>query len=171
MNLGSYVIPVFIAVIVTVALFKKVKIFDAFLQGAGEGISSTFSILPSLVGLIAAVTMLKSSGALDILTSFLAPAMNAIGVPSELIPLALLKPVSGSGSIAVLDNILKNHGPDGFIGKVASVLMGSTETTFYVIAVYFGAAGIKNARHAVPCALLTDLFCFVFAVLAVKFLG
>ena len=167
-NFGFYAIPVVIAIIIIFGLAKKVRIFDTFLQGAGEGINSTFSIAPSLIGLITAVTMLKASGALDIFTKFISPFTSMIGIPAEIMPLALLKPISGGGSLALLDNILATYGADSIIGRIASIIMGSTETTFYTIAVYFGAVKIKNSRHAVPNAIIADICAVIIAILAVK---
>ncbi len=136
-NFGFYVIPVVLAITVILGILKKVSVFDVFLKGASEGINSTFSIAPSLIGLITAVSMIKASGALDIFANFAEPISNIIGIPAQIIPLAILKPISGSGSIALLDNIFKNFGTDTDIGKIASVIMGSTETTFYTLTVYY----------------------------------
>ena len=169
-NFGFYVIPVLLFCIVIAGVFKKVPVFDTFLQGASEGISSTFSIAPSLIGLITAVTMLKASGALDLFANFISPVSNIIGIPSQVIPLALLRPVSGSGSIALLDNILKNYHSDSFIGRIASVIMGSTETTFYTLTVYFGCVKIKNSRHALASALIADFTALIIAVTVINFL-
>ena len=162
--------PCMIAFILVFGLVKKVPLFDVFISGAKEGLTSTFSIAPSLIGLVVSVSMLKSSGALDIITSFLEPLGNLIAVPKETIPLMLLRPISGSGSLALIDSIFKSCGPDSFAGRVASVMMGSTETTFYAIAIYFGAVGIKNIRHTVPAAILADLTSFILSVLTVKLL-
>lgn len=159
--------PIVTAIIILFGIIKKVPIFDTFLSGAKDGLNATVSITPSLVGLITAVTMLKASGALDLFISFVKPFTDLINFPSELLPLAILRPISGSGSIAILDNIMSNNGVDTFIGRVGSVMMGSTETTFYTIAVYFGAVGIKNTRHAIPAALIADLTSVIFAVLSV----
>ena len=167
-NFGFYVIPVVLAITVILGILKKVSIFDVFLKGASEGINSTFSIAPSLIGLITAVSMIKASGALDIFANFAEPISNIIGIPAQVIPLAILKPISGSGSIALLDNIFKNFGTDTDIGKIASVIMGSTETTFYTLTVYFGCIGIKKLRHAVACALFTDLVAIVCSIILVK---
>ena len=167
-DFGFYAIPVVIAIIITFGLKNKVRVFDTFLQGAGEGINSTFSIAPSLIGLITAVSMLKASGALDIFTGFIANFTGMIGIPAQVIPLALLRPISGSGSLALLDNILASHGPDSVIGMIASVIMGSTETTFYTLAVYFGAVKIKDTRHAVPSAMLADICAIIIATIFVK---
>lgn len=165
---GAYVVPVTVCLIIVFGLVRRVPVFDSFVAGAKEGISSTVSILPSLVGLIMAVTMLKASGALDMFSSFIAPLAECIGLPPQTMPLALLRPISGSGSTAILTQIFADYGPDSFIGRVASVMMGSTETTFYAIAVYFGAVGIKKTRHAIPAALAADATGYLMSVLAVR---
>ncbi len=163
-----YILPGVIGFIIVFGLFKNVPLFDTFILGAKDGLSSAFSIAPSLIGLIVAVSMLKASGALDIITSLLAPIGNLIAIPKETIPLMLLRPVSGSGALALVDSIFKSCGPDSFPGRVASVMMGSTETTFYVLAVYFGAVGIKNTRHTLPVALTADFASFILSVLTVR---
>lgn len=167
---GFYIIPIILVIIVFVALYKGVPVFDTFLEGALEGLKSTFSISASLIGLITAVSMLKNSGALDIISNILSPLANILHFPAEILPLAILRPVSGSGSIALLDNILKNYGAESFIGKLGSMIMGSTETTFYTIAVYFGSVKIKNSRHTIPCALLADITAFICSLFIANFL-
>lgn len=168
MKFGYYVIPCALLITVTIGFIKKVPIFETFLQGANEGIESTFSIAPSLIALITCVTMLKSSGAFDLFSQFLSPVFKIINMPPEVIPLAILRPISGSGSIAVLSNIFKNFGTDSHIGKVASAIMGSTETTFYTLTVYFGSIGIKNSKHAVICALIADVTAIITATCLVN---
>ena len=165
---GSYLIPILIALILLFGFLRKVPLFDTFLEGAKEGMKSTVSIAPALIGLITAVTMLKASGALDLFTAAIRPAAAFLGFPPEVMPLTLLRPVSGSGSIAILDQIFATCGPDSFAGRVASVMMGSTETTFYVIAVYFGAVGIKKTRHTIPAAITADTASFFISTLAVR---
>ena len=167
-TIAIFAIPTVISIIVLWGLINDVKLFDTFIVGAKEGMQSCISIMPSLIGLICAVSMLKASGALDIFTNIVSPVANFIGIPPEVTPLALLRPISGSGSIALLDNILSTYGPDSFIGRAAAVISGSTETTFYTIAVYFGAVGIKNSRHTIPSALLADFTAIIMAVLMVK---
>lgn len=162
--------PAAVLCIVLFGFFRKVPVFDAFVSGAKEGLRSTVSILPSLIGLIMAVSMFSASGALDLLSSFLAPVAGAVGLPKQAMPLALIRPVSGSGSTAVLTQIFRDNGPDSFIGRVASVMSGSTETTFYAIAVYFGAVGIKKTRHTVPAALTADLTVCIVSALSVRLL-
>ncbi len=167
-NFGFFIIPIILFIIILTGFFKKIPVFDVFLQGAGEGINSTFSIAPSLIGLVTSVTMLKASGALDLFSNFLTPICNLIHVPPQIVPLAILRPISGSGSIALLDNIFKNFGPDSITGKIASVIMGSTETTFYTITVYFGSIGIKNLRHTVTSAVIADITAIITAILLVN---
>lgn len=157
-----------IFLILICGLIKKVPLFDTFLCGAKDGFNSTISILPSLVGLITAVAMLRSSGTLEIISKLLEPVANFFSFPTEVLPLAFLRPVSGSGALAFIDGIFSDFGVDSFPGKVASVMMGSTETTFYAIAIYFGAVKIKNTGHAVPAALAADFAGFIMSVLSVK---
>lgn len=167
-KIGIYVVPVVIVLIVVFGVVKKVNIFDSFTTGAKEGISSLISIAPSLIGLVLAVTMLDSSGFFDIITQTLSPLCEKIGIPPEVVPLGLMRPVSGSGSFALLNSILEKYGADSIIGKTASVMAGSTETTFYAITVYFGSVGIRKTRHTIPSALTADLCGIIFASLAVR---
>ncbi len=167
-KLGVYAIPVVVFLIVIFGLMRGVPLFDTFVAGAKEGFSSSISILPSLVGLMMAVSMLNASGALDILSSLLAPAARLLGLPPEVMPLALIKPVSGSGATAVLAQIFQNNGTESFAGRVASVMSGSTETTFYAIAVYFGSVGVKKTRHTIPAAVTADLTAFMVSALTVR---
>lgn len=167
-DFGAYAVPIVIAAIVLFGFLRKVPVFDAFVAGAKEGLHTSVSILPTLVGLIMAVSMLSASGALDLLSSLLAPAANFLGLPPEVMPLALIKPFSGSGSTAVLTQIYKDCGPDSFAGRVASVMAGSTETTFYAVAVYFGSVGIKKTRHTIPAAVLGDLSACILSALTVR---
>lgn len=168
-NLGFYVIPLMILTIITLGFLKKINVFDAFLSGAAEGAKSCMGLIPSLVGLIVAVSMLKSSGAFDVFTHAISPIFKFLGLPAEVVPMALLRPVSGSGSIAILDNILKTHGPDSFIGRLASIMSGSTETTFYTLAVYFGAVKIKDSKYTVPCAVIADVASVVMSLITLKY--
>ena len=150
------IMPTIFVVIIGYGWAKKVDIFSAFLAGAKEGLKTLFGILPALVGLIAAITMFRTSGALQFITGLLSPITRLIGIPAEIMPLALLRPVSGSGSLALVNDIFTTAGPDSLVGRIASVVMGSTETTFYTLAVYFGAVKIQKSRHTVLAALLAD---------------
>lgn len=167
-KLGVFVIPLSVFLIVTFGLYRKVPVFDTFLSGAKEGISSTISILPSLIGLMMAVSMLNASGALDLLSSFLAPVAHFLGLPEQVMPLVLIKPISGSGATAILTQIFEKYGTESLIGRVASVLSGSTETTFYAIAVYYGAVSVKKTRHTIPAALTADFTACIISALAVR---
>ena len=153
---------------ILLAWYKKVSVFDGFVTGAKEGIATAFGILPSLVGLLVAVGMFRASGAMDLLLNLLAPVGRVLGIPAEVMPLALLRPVSGSGSLALVAELMARYGADSFIGRTASVLMGSTETTFYTLAVYFGSVGIRKTRHTTAAALIADGCAAVLAVAAVR---
>lgn len=169
-NFGFYVVPTLIFLIISYAVFKNVSVFDEFLAGAEEGFASTVSLIPTLVALVTGVAMLKSSGALELFANFFKPVCEYLKIPPQIAPLALMRPISGSGSTALLDSIFSNYGPDSLVGTIASMIMGSTETTFYTLTVYFGAARIKNTRHALFCAVLADICAIVTAILVTKFL-
>ncbi len=167
-KVGIYAVPFIIFAILVYGAVKKTDLFGCFCSGAKEGISSLISIAPTLIGLVLAVSMLSASGFFDIMTTVLSPVCNAVGIPSEILPLGLIRPISGSGSFAVLSSILEQHGADNKIGMIASVMAGSTETTFYAIAVYYGAAGLKKTGCTVPAALAADFCSMIFAVLTVS---
>lgn len=168
--LSNLILPSLLLFIFLHGILKKVPVFDVFLEGAKEGLLATFKIAPALVGLLTAIAVFKASGALDILVEILRSPLAMVGIPKEVLPLAILRPVSGSGSLAVVSRLLKEHGPDSFIGRCVSVIMGSTETTFYTIAVYFGAAGIKKIRYTAAAALCADFCGFFLGCLAVRLL-
>lgn len=168
MTLNNMMIPAVMCGILLYGLYKEVDVFDCFLSGAKEGLKTSVNILPALVALMTCVGMFKASGALDIITHFLGPVAELVGIPGEIIPLAVLRPISGSGAMVIFNDILKSYGPDSFIGRVASVLQGSSETTFYTIAVYYGAVKVKNTRHTLPAALTADLVCFIMSAAIVR---
>jgi spore maturation protein B len=151
-------IPVIIVVFLGWGLFKKVKVYEVFVDGAKEGFNTAVRIIPYLVAMLFAIGVFRASGAMDVLSSILSPVTKLIGMPAEALPMAFLRPLSGSGSLGLMAEIMKAHGPDSFLGVLVSTMYGSSETTFYVLAVYFGAVQIKNARHAVPAGLIADLF-------------
>ena len=164
----DYIIPVFIGLIIIYGCIKKVDIFDEFLSGARENLKTGMDILPSLIAMITAIGMFKASGAMELLAKAMLPVTEFLGFPSECLPLAIMRPVSGSGALAVFETILSEVHPDSFAGRVASVILGSTETTFYTIAVYYGAANIKNTRHTLASALSADFTGFFISVLTVR---
>ena len=139
------------------------------IHGAGEGLQILVRILPALVGLVTAVQMLRASGAIEMAAQCLSPLLERLGLPAELLPLMLVRPISGSAALGVGSEIIGTYGPDSYLGRVAAVMLGSTETTFYTIAVYFGAVGISKTRYAVPAALAADLTGFLMAAWAVRF--
>lgn len=157
-NLISIIaIPLMIAIFVVWAIIKKVPLYEVFVDGAKEGFSTAVRIIPYLVAMLFAIGMFRASGAMDILVMILSPLTNIIGMPAEALPMALLRPLSGSGSLGVMSEIMKTYGPDSFIGVLVSTMYGSSETTFYVLAVYFGAVQIRKTRHAVPVGIIADI--------------
>ena len=169
-NIGSYAIPVIVFVLLFAALVKKAPAFDSFTSGAAEGLRITIQLLPTLVGLITAVYMLRASGTFDILSHFLRPVTDALHIPADIVPLILLRPVSGSGASAYVSVLLQQFGPDSEIGRMASVLAASTDTTFYASTVYLGSIGIKKSGWILPAALLGDLAAAVTTVIVVRIL-
>lgn len=170
MQLTAWFVPLVIALILVTAIFKKVDILRVFTEAAREGLTTTVSLLPTLILLMTCVGMLRASGGLFEITKLLAPVAEMLGLPSEVVPLALLRPLSGSGALVIFEDLLSQVGADSMAGRVASVLMGSTETTFYTIAVYYGAIGIRKTRHTLPAALAGDITGFVFSALVVNIL-
>ena len=168
MNLSSVVIPALLAGVAAWGLGKRVDVYAALTHGAEEGLSVLLRIVPALVGLLTAVSMFRASGAMEWLSGLFAPALEVLGIPRSAAPLMLVRSVSGNGALAVASDLIASYGPDSYEGRVAAVMLGSTETTFYTIAVYFGSAGITKTRHAVPAALAADLAGFIAAALAVR---
>lgn len=166
--LSNLAMPLIILLIVIYGLFQKIKVFDLFLDGAKEGIQILISIFPTLIGLFVAIGALRSSGILDFIINLLSPVLDIFNFPTEIMPLALIRPISGSGSIAVATDIMKTYGVDSNIGLMSAVIMGSTETTVYTIAVYSSSVGIKNTRFVLYASLLADLVGILVSVLAVS---
>ncbi len=164
----EFIMPVFACVVVVFGLIKRIPVFDVFLKGAKEGIQLLYNIAPTIMGLVFAVDLLRSSGAVDAICNLIAPAAEWLGFPKEIVPMALLRPVSGSGSTALLTSLYKDCGPDSFAGRVASVLAGSSETTFYAIAMYYGCIKVKNTRHTLFAAIMADITAMVVSVIVVR---
>lgn len=167
---SNWMFLVFIVGIPLYAAIKKVNVFDAFIVGAKQGFETSVSIIPYLIAMMVAIGMLRASGFFGLLNHVLSPAMNLIGMPPEVLPLALIRPFSGSASSGVMAELIHQYGGDSMIAKTAATMMGSTETTFYVIAVYFGAIGIRRTRHAVPAGLLADFAGIITSVLICRYL-
>lgn len=165
-KITSFILPAVTAGIIIFGLAKGIKVFDCFTAGAKKGLSSAIGLLPPLMGLVLGVTMLRQSGALEVITKMLRPFAEISGIPVDVLPLAVLSPISGSGSLTMFEQILKNFGPESLEGRVASIIMGSTETTFYAVTVYYGSVGIKKTGITVPAALLADMTCFVVSAMS-----
>ena len=157
-------IPLVLLVFLGWGFIKKVKVYEVFVEGAKDGFLTAVRIIPYLVAMLVAIAVFRASGAMELLTSLIAPVTSLIGMPAETLPMAIMRPLSGSGSLGVMTELMKTHGPDSIIGIMASTMYGSSETTFYVLAVYFGAVSIKNTRHAVPVGLIADVVGMLTAV-------
>ena len=167
-HFSDLLIPLLLAGGAVYGVCRRVDIFSALTAGAGEGLSTAVRILPSLVALLTATYMLRASGAMELLAQLLAAPLSWLGIPPETIALLLIRPVSGSGALAVGAELMQSYGPDSTVGRTAAVMLGSTETTFYTIAVYYGAAGIHRTRHTVPAALAADVTGFLAAAWTVR---
>jgi spore maturation protein B len=162
--ISLWAIPILLVGIPLVGIIRKVKVYDVFIEGAKEGFDVAVKIIPFLVGILVAIGMFRGSGAMDLLMTGLRPLVTSTGFPAELVPLAILRSLTGSGSLAFTTDLVKTYGPDSVIGRMAATMYGSSETTFYVLAVYFGAVGVRGTRHAVPAALIGDVVAAVAAV-------
>lgn len=163
-GISIIIIPLVIFIIPLYALLKKVPIYESFIDGAKEGIPVIINILPHLVGMIVAVTVFRESGAMSYYLQLLSPLANWFDIPKEVIPIGLLRPITSSGALALVESIIKTYGVDSFVAKMAATLQGSSETTFYVLTVYFGAIGIRKTLYSVKVGLLADLASFIAAV-------
>ena len=168
--MADYLVPLLILAVSVLALHRKENIYDHLLEGGAEGLKLVVHILPALVFLLTAVQMLKASGAVELLSNFLTPVFSILGIPPETAILVLIRPISGSAALAVGADLMTQYGMDSAIGRTVAVMLGSTETTFYTISVYFSAAGIKKTRYALPTALFADVVGFTMASWSVKWL-
>jgi spore maturation protein B len=162
--LSIIAIPALILVIVIYGAIKKVKIYEAFVEGAKEGFQVAVRIIPYLVAILVAIGIFRAGGAMELLSNIISPITNFIGMPSETLPMALIRPLSGSGALGVMSETMNTYGPDSLIGRMVSVMMGSGETTFYVLAVYFGSVSISKTRHAVPAGIVADVVAILVSV-------
>ena len=167
-DIASLLIPLLLTAAALWALGRRVDVYGALTAGASEGLTVLLRIVPSLIALLTAVYMFRASGALDLLTELLTPVLEKLGIPPETAALLLIRPVSGSGALAAGGDIMRQYGPDSYIGRCAAVMLGCTETTFYTVAVYFGAAGIKRTRYTIPAALTADLAAYLAAAWSVR---
>ncbi len=163
-TVSVFAVPVAIAGIIVFGLLKNVNVYSAFLEGAKEGLKIGVGIIPPILGLLAALGMFRASGALELIISAIHPITDFLKIPSEIVPFALMRPVSGGASLAMATDIFQNYGTDSLSGRAVSVMMGSTETTFYTLAVYFGATKASDTRHTLKCALTADVIGIVLSV-------
>jgi spore maturation protein B len=168
--LSVLAIPLLVVVILLFGVVKKVKLYEAFIEGAKEGFQVGVRIIPYLVAMLIAIGIFRTSGAMEILSALVFPLTNLIGMPAETLPMALIRPLSGSGALGVMSEIMNAHGPDSLIGRMVAVMMGSGETTFYVLAVYFGSVGISRTRQAVPAGLIADGVSILLSIWIVRFI-
>ncbi|MBA4392359.1 MAG: spore maturation protein [Desulfobacca sp.] len=169
-SLSVLAIPLLVVTIILFGVVKKVKLYETFIEGAKEGFQVGVRIIPYLVAMLIAIGIFRTSGAMEILSTLVSPLTNLIGMPSETLPMALIRPLSGSGALGVMSETIKAHGPDSLIGRMVAVMMGSGETTFYVLAVYFGSVGISRTRQAIPAGLIADGVSIVLSIWIVRFI-
>lgn len=163
-TISLWAIPVLLVAIPLLAMVRRVKVYEEFVDGAKEGFDVAVRIIPYLVAILVAIGMFRGSGAMDLVTEGLRPVLSLIGFPPELFPLAVLRSLTGSGSLAFLTDVVKTYGPDSLLARIGATMYGSSETTFYVLAVYFGSVGVRKTRHAVPVSLFADLVAVIASV-------
>jgi spore maturation protein B len=169
MNLiSSLIIPIMVLGVVAYGIYKRVDIYDVFIEGAKEGFSMVLTVFPYLLGMILAINLFLNSNILGSLVNFLEPVLRIIGIPFDIIPMAIMRPISGTSTLAILNNIFSQYGPDSFIGRLASTIQGCTDTTFYVITLYFGSIGIKKIRYSLYVGLFADLVGIIASIFLVN---
>lgn len=164
-TVSLWLIPMMIGFILLYGTYKRVPTYESFVEGGKEGISIAFSIIPFLVGMLVAISVFRASGALEFFVELLRPFLHTIGVPPEIIPLAIIRPISGTAALGMTSDMIATHGPDSFLGRLASIVQGSTDTTLYILTVYFGAVGIKKMGDALKVGLLADFIGITAAII------
>lgn len=167
-QISIWIIPSFLVIVLLVAGWKKIPAYEHFVEGGKEGVSMAFSLLPFLVGMIVSISILRSSGALDAFITLISPVLTFMGIPPEILPLAIVRPISGTAALGMTTELIATHGPDSFLGRLASTMQGSTDTTLYVLTVYFGAVGIKRMGNALKVGLLADVIGIVASIIIVS---
>lgn len=165
---GAWFIPLFILLVFLHGMYKRVPLYDAFIEGAGEGFALAVRILPYVVGIYVAISIFRHSGAMEAFLALLAPVLSLLGVPGEVLPLMVIRPLSGPAALGITSDLLKEYGPDSFIGRLACTINGCCDTTLYIIAVYFASVGIKNPRYSIPVGLTADFSGFIASVIVCK---
>ncbi|HJV45883.1 MAG TPA: nucleoside recognition domain-containing protein [Bacillota bacterium] len=163
-----WAIPLLLSTILIYGMAKKIPVFEVFTEGAKDGFGTAIRIIPTLVGMMVAISIFRSSGALDLLTQWFKPLLQYFQIPVDIIPLALLRPITGAGSLAVTTDIIATHGPDSFVGRLAATMQGATDTTLYVLTVYFGAVGVRNSKYALKVGLAADLVGVIASIFIVR---
>jgi spore maturation protein B len=166
-TISIWIIPFLICVVLVYSTYKKVPTYESFVEGGKEGFSIAISIIPYLVGMLVAIGVFRASGAMDLVVNAFKPFLHVFGVPSEIVPLGLMRPISGTGALGLTSDLIATFGPDSFIGRLASTMQGSTDTTFYILTVYFGAVGIKKMGDSMKVGLLADLVGMICAIVVV----
>ncbi|CAM3123641.1 spore maturation protein [Paenibacillus lupini] len=164
-RLSAWLIPAIIVFIPLYAAFRKVPVYETFIEGAKDGFGTAINIIPALVGMMVAISMFRASGAMDLMLGAVRPLFDLLSIPTEVLPLGILRPLTGAGSLAFTADLIATHGPDSLIGRIASTIQGSTDTTLYVLTVYFGAIGIRKTKYALKVGLFSDLVGFLAAIL------
>ena len=170
MNIANIILPFIVLIIVGYGIYKQVAVFDVFLDGVKEGLTMTIQIFPTIIAMIISVNIFLKSNILELVINFLNPLFNFLKFPKEILPLAVLRPISGSSSLIILDNILKTYGADSFVGRVASVIQGSTDTTIYILGLYYGSIGVKKIKYSLLVGLMADISCIIIALIVVNIL-
>ncbi|OIJ10692.1 spore maturation protein [Anaerobacillus alkalilacustris] len=165
--ISIWLIPLIIGFILIFGTIKRIPTYETFVEGAKEGFGMAVSIIPYLVGMLVAISVFRASGAMEFFIELMKPVLQAVGVPTEVVPLALIRPISGTGALGMTSDLIATYGPDSFIGRLASTMQGSTDTTFYVLTVYFGAVGIKKMGDALKVGLLADLVGIIVSITVV----
>ena len=167
-KISNLIIPNMDLSVVIYGIYKKINIYDVFIEGAKESFEMIFTIFPYLLGMMLAINLFLHSNFLEIISNFISPVLDLIGIPFDIVPMAIMRPISGNSSLAILNNIFLNYGPDSFIGRLASTIQGSTDTTFYVLTLYFGSVGIKKIRYSLLAGLFADLIGIIASIMIVK---
>lgn len=162
-----WLIPCFILIVLITATWKRIPAYELFAEGGKEGVKMAFSLLPFLVGMLVSISILRSSGALDAFIAIISPILALVGIPAEIVPLALVRPISGTASLGITSELISHYGPDSYIGRLASTMQGSTDTTLYILTIYFGAVGIKKMGYALKVGLLADLVGIIASIIIV----
>lgn len=169
-EISRWAIPVMLLLVPLVAFFRGVPVFETFVEGAEAGFSTAIKTIPFLTAMLVAVSVFRASGAMELLSSALSPILDVMGIPAEIIPHAVMRPLSGGAALGIATELIKTHGPDSFIGRLVSTMQGSSDTTFYVLTLYFGSVGIKKYRYAVASGLAADFTTLLASILVCRFM-